>query len=154
MKGTTICHRNGKANGESNKEEQAEDVQVVAHLSWLMISRCWHNWVRPKIKKKRKIPAMTSFDKFDWDGTKMENKRKIQLIIDNFVYVWQLTQLIKNGTEMQDTHFGFFQQVRLRDLPEHDLLHNKDGDQKAWWGQAKDSDVIPWTFIAGASANI
>ena len=33
MKGTTICHRNGKANGESNKEEQAEDVQVVAHLS-------------------------------------------------------------------------------------------------------------------------
>ena len=40
MKGTLICHRNGKANGESNKEEQAEDVQVVAHLSCLMINRC------------------------------------------------------------------------------------------------------------------
>ena len=37
MKGTPICHRNGKANGESNKEEQAEDVQVVAHLSWSVI---------------------------------------------------------------------------------------------------------------------
>ena len=28
----TILNRNGKANGEANKEEQAEDVQVVAHL--------------------------------------------------------------------------------------------------------------------------
>ena len=32
MKSMTIHHRNGQTNGESDEEEQAEDVQVVAHL--------------------------------------------------------------------------------------------------------------------------
>ena len=75
------------------------------------------------MEQKQKIPITTSWDKFDWDGKKMKTN--------------------KDGTETQDTHYGFFQQVQLRDLPQHDLLHNKDGNQEAWWGQAKDSDVVP-----------
>ena len=35
MKGTTICHRNGKANGESNKDEQAEKIDYFFGASIL-----------------------------------------------------------------------------------------------------------------------
>ena len=59
----TIHHRNGQTNGESNEEEQAEDVQVVAHLRIIIVGTIHkdHKWKRNVIK----IPTMASFNKFD-----------------------------------------------------------------------------------------
>ena len=53
------CNRYGKTNGEANEEEQAEDVQVVAHLVQHFSA------TQPHYNKKQEIPTMASFNRFD-----------------------------------------------------------------------------------------